>query len=134
MKRKKGNLECKQKVECMKCGEVLMTENKKKHVNRKHNGESIDFSFTMIQSRQSSVLLPKTWIPIAQYLPKENLRNIDDNTSPQRAAEFDLLAENAGDISVDFKDAKLPRQWPSRRWMLDQEYSTANHQFTNVYS
>ena len=45
MKRKKGNLECKQKVECMKCGEVLMTENKKKHVNRKHNGESIDFRF-----------------------------------------------------------------------------------------
>ena len=70
--------------------------------------------FPMIPHRQSSVLLPKTLIPIAQYLPKENLRNIDDNTSPQRAAEFDLLAENAGDISVDFKDAKFPRQRPSR--------------------
>ena len=45
LKRKKENLESKQKVECMKCGEVLMTENKKKHVIRKHNVESIDFRF-----------------------------------------------------------------------------------------
>ena len=29
----------------MKCGEVIMTENKKKHASRKHNGEEVNFRF-----------------------------------------------------------------------------------------
>ena len=45
MKRKKRNLECKQKVECMTCGEVILSKNNKKHLTRKHNGEGVNFKF-----------------------------------------------------------------------------------------
>ena len=37
--KKKGNYVCKSQVECMVCGEVIMHENKVKHVERKHEGD-----------------------------------------------------------------------------------------------
>ena len=112
LKRKKGNLESKQKVECMKCGEVLMTENKKKHVFRKHNVESIDFRFHMDSTQTKVCFATKDLNSNCSASSKENSRNIAYNTFPQKAAEFDLLAENSEDVSFHFKDAKLPRQRP----------------------
>ena len=107
LKRKKGNLESKQKVECMKCGEVLMTENKKKHVIRKHNVESIDFRFHIDSTQTKLCFATKDLNSNCSASSKENSRNI-----AEKAVEFDLLAENAEDVSVHSKDAKLPRQRP----------------------
>ena len=66
----------------MKCGEVLMTENKKKHFIRKHNVESIDFRFHNASKQTKLCFATNDLKSNCSASSKKNSRNIDDNNSP----------------------------------------------------
>ena len=55
--KKKAQFECKKKVNCLTCGEILLSENQRRHTERKHKGDhkNTKFRFHIDDSKQTKL-------------------------------------------------------------------------------
>ena len=76
-KRKKAHYECKQKVVCLSCGDVILSEQKQKHTKAKHKGEYTRFKFQIDESKQ----------PKLQFGSTDKNRNVASAADPPEQHE-----------------------------------------------
>ena len=76
-KRKKAHYECKQKVVCLSCGDVILSEQKQKHTKAKHKGEYTRFKFQIDESKQ----------PKLQFGSTDKNRNVASDADPPEQHE-----------------------------------------------